>query len=206
MTFDTRGKTLGASNKGLNKLLGSGSGTGTKSIGLNKAVQSIRTKHGDEAARMYQGLVDNGVKPQRALQNVNKAISSGKLASVPMKGTLGGGIGGARVVKGGVGRTLKRASLKFLGKGATKFLGRIPIVGSLLVGIFTLLEDEDGDGKPDFNLAKGVLAGIGAGIGGAIGTGIMPVVGTVIGELIGEYIGKLFYTCLLYTSPSPRDS
>ncbi len=196
LTFDTRGKTLGASNKGLNKLLGSGSGTGTKSIGLNKAVQSIRTKHGDEAARMYQGLVDNGVKPQRALQNVNKAISSGKLASVPMKGTLGGGIGGARVVKGGVGRTLKRASLKFLGKGATKFLGRIPIVGSLLVGIFTLLEDEDGDGKPDFNLAKGVLAGIGAGIGGAIGTGIMPVVGTVIGELIGEYIGKLFYTAI----------
>lgn len=196
LTFDTRGKTLGASNKGLNKLLGSGSGTGTKSIGLNKAVQSIRTKHGDEAARMYQGLVDNGVKPQRALQNVNKAISSGKLTSAPMKGRLGGGIGGARVVKGGVKQTLKRTSIKLLGKSMTKFLGRVPVVGSLLVGIFTLLEDEDGDGKPDFNLAKGSLALIGAGIGGAVGTAIMPVVGTVIGEFIGEYIGKLFYTAI----------
>ena len=193
LTFDTRTKVPTTTNKGLNRLLGSG--TGTKSIGLNKAVQSIRAKHGDEAARMYQGMVDNGVKPQRALQNVNKAISSGKLTSQPLTGLARQG-GGSQLIKGGVKQTLKRTSLKLLGKGMTKFLGRVPIIGSLLVGIFTLLEDEDGDGKPDFNLAKGVLAGIGAGIGGAIGTGIMPVVGTVIGELIGEYIGKLFYTAI----------
>ena len=196
LTFDTRTKVPTTTNKGLNRLLGSGSGTGTKSIGVTKAVQSIRTKHGDEAARMYQGLVDNGAKPQRALQNVNKAISSGKLASVPMKGSLAGGVKGSQLVKGGVKQTLKRTSIKLLGKSMTKFLGRVPVVGSLLVGIFTLLEDEDGDGKPDFNLAKGTLALIGAGIGGAIGTGIMPVVGTVIGEMIGEYIGRLFYTAI----------
>ena len=195
LTFDTRTKTPTTTNKGLNRLLGSGSGTGTKSIGLNKAVQSIRTKHGDEAARMYQGMVDNGVKPQRALTNVNKAISSGKLTSQPLTGLARQG-GGSQLLKGGVKQTLKRTSLKFLGKGATKFLGRVPIIGSLLVGIFTLLEDADGDGKPDFNFGKSTLALLGAGIGGAIGTGIMPIVGTVLGEFIGEYIGNLIYLAI----------
>ena len=195
LTFDTRTKVPTTTNKGLNRLLGSGSGTGTKSIGLNKAVQSIRAKHGDEAARMYQGLVENDVKPQRALRSVNKAISSGKLTSQPLTGLARQG-GGSQLIKGGVKQTLKRTSLKLLGKGMTKFLGRVPIIGSLLVGIFTLLEDADGDGKPDFNFGKSTLALLGAGIGGAIGTGIMPIVGTVLGEYIGEYIGNLIYLAI----------
>ena len=193
LTLNTRSKTLGASNKGLTKLLGSGSGTGTKSIGVTKAVQSIRAKHGDEAARMYQGLVDNGVKPQRALTNVNKAISSGKLASVPMKGTLSGGVKGSQIIKGGLKQTGKRALIKFVGKGGAKAvlgtLRRIPLIGPLIVGVASFLET----GKLDQALFR---AG-GALIGGFLGTFIpIPVIGTLMGELIGEYVGDLFYILL----------
>ena len=59
-------------NKGLNKLLGESkrienAGTAPRKPGtLSNATKSMRLKHGDEAARMYQGLVDNGVKPSRA--------------------------------------------------------------------------------------------------------------------------------------------
>ena len=36
-------------------------------------------------------------------------------------------------------------------------LGRVPILGSLLVGVFTLFEDEDGDGKPDMKFDKALF-------------------------------------------------
>jgi len=192
LTFDTRTKTPGATNKGLNKLLGSGSSAGTKSIGLNKAVQSIRLKHGDEAARMYQGMVDNGVKPQRALSNVNNAISSGKLTSQPLSGLARQG-GGSQLLKGGIKQTGKRALIKFIGKGGAKaVLGtfrRIPLIGPLIVGVASFLET----GKLDQALFR---AG-GALIGGFLGTFIpIPVIGTLMGELLGEYVGDLFYILL----------
>jgi len=192
LTFDTRTKTPGATNKGLNKLLGSGSSAGTKSIGLNKAVQSIRLKHGDEAARMYQGMVDNGVKPQRALSNVNNAISSGKLTSQPLSGLARQG-GGSQLLKGGIKQTGKRALIKFIGKGGAKAvlgtLRRIPIIGPLIVGVASFLET----GKLDQALFR---AG-GSLIGGLLGSFIpIPVLGTLMGELLGEYVGDLFYILL----------
>ena len=191
LTLDTRGKGLGANKKGLDKLLGTGKGK--SSIGMTRNVKNIRLKHGDEAARMFQGMVDNGVDPKRAGKIVNNSIKSGRLTSAPMRGTLGGGMKGSQLLKGGLKQSGKRALIKFMGKGGAKAvlgtLGRIPIIGPLIVGVASFLET----GKLDQALFR---AG-GALIGGFFGTFIpIPVIGTLMGELIGEYVGDLFYILL----------
>ena len=189
--LDTRSNKLGASKGGLNKLIGGGKGAG--SIGLTRNVKRIRAKHGDEAARMFQGLIDNGMDPERAQRYVNKQIDSKKLTSRPMKGSAGGGIGGSQLVKGGLKQTSKRALIKFVGKGGAKVvlktLSRIPIIGPLIVGVVSYLET----GKMDQALFR---AG-GALLGGFLGSFIpIPVLGTLMGELVGEYVGDLFYTLI----------
>ena len=189
--LDTRSDKLGASKKGLDKLIGGGKGAG--SIGLTRNVNRIRAKHGDEAARMFQGLIDNGMDPKRAQKYLNKQIDAGKLVSSPMRGSAGGGIGGSQIVKGGLKQTGKRALIKFVGKGGAKVvlktLSRIPIIGPLIVGVVSYLET----GKLDQALFR---AG-GALVGGFLGTFIpIPVLGTLMGELIGEYVGDLFYTLI----------
>ena len=186
-------------NKGLNKLLGESkrienAGTAPRKPGtLSNATKSMRLKHGDEAARMYQGLVDNGVKPSRAAQTVNKAIKSGKLTSAPLQGSLAGTKPGSQLLKGGVGRSTNRLIAKVGGKNALRAtkalkstLGRIPIIGPIITGIVSILSGD----PPDQTLFK---VG-GAAIGGLLGTFIpIPVVGTLIGEIVGEYVGDLIY-------------
>ena len=209
LTFNNRSQQLGKTSTALNKLTGSG-GRGGRT--LSKGLQSIRAKHGDEAARMFQGMVDNGVSPTRAARNVNKAISAGKLTSVPMKGSLGGGMKGSQLFKGGANRSLNRGLLKTFGKNnklvkgivskggllATKTgMSRIPIIGPLIVAVTTYFEDADGDGKPDKKLDKALFKAGGALLGGFLGTFIpIPIIGTILGELVGEYVGELFYILL----------
>jgi len=187
-------------NSGLNKLLQQG-GTGSQNLGtatrppgtLSNATRSMRMRHGDEAARMYQGLIDNGMKPSKAAQYVNKSIKSGKLTSAPLQGSLAGGKKGSQLFKGGVGRSTNRMIAKFGGKNALKVtkalkgaLGRIPIIGPIITGIVSILSGD----PPDQTLFK---VG-GAAIGGVLGTFIpIPVVGTLFGEIVGEYVGDLIY-------------
>ena len=169
LSFNNRPSQLGNTSTALNRLTGSG-GKGTRTLG--KGLLSIRAKHGDEAARMFQGMVDNGVSPTRAAKNVNKAISAGKLTSVPMKGSLGGGIKGSKLFKGGANKSLNRGLLKTFGKNnklvkgivskggllaAKSGMSRIPIIGPLIVAVTTYFEDADGDGKPDKKLDKALF-------------------------------------------------
>ena len=189
-------------NKGLNKLLGEGgstraAGTASRSAGkMSNATRSIRLKHGDEAARMYQGMIDNGVKPSRASKYVTEAISKGKLTSQPLQG-LARQTGGSQLLKGGVGRSTNRIIAKVGGKNALKMtkalkgaLGRIPIVGPLITLIVSLLDPEVGVSQALFRTA-------GAVVGGFLGTFIpIPVVGTLMGEIIGEYVGDLTYIAM----------
>lgn len=191
-------------NKGLNKLLQQG-GTGSQNLGtatrkpgtLSNATKSMRLKHGDEAARMYQGLVDNGMKPAKAAQYVNKSISSGKLTSAPLEGTLAGGKKGSQLLKGGAGRSTNRIITKLGGKNALKMtkalkgaLSRIPIVGPLITLVVSLLD-------PDVSVNQALFRTAGAVVGGFLGTFIpIPVVGTLFGEIIGEYIGDLTYIAM----------
>ena len=191
-------------NKGLNKLLQQG-GTGSQNLGtatrkpgaLSNSTRSMRLKHGDEAARMYQGLIDNGMKPSRAAQYVNKSISSGKLTSAPLQGTLAGGKPGSQLFKGGIGRSTDRVIAKVGGKNALratkalkKALGRIPVVGGLITLVVSLLSG-DPVGQAMFKTGGAVL-------GGFLGSFIpIPVVGTLFGEIVGEYIGDLMYVATM---------
>ena len=190
-------------NKGLNKLLGESkrienAGTTPRKPGtLSNATKSMRLKHGDEAARMYQGLVDNGMKPSRAAQYVNKSIQSGKLTSAPLQGSLAGTKSGSQLLKGGVGRSTNRIITKLGGKNALKAtkalkkaLGRIPIVGGLITLVVSLL-----GGDP---VSQALFKTGGAVLGGFLGSFIpIPVVGTLFGEIVGEYIGDLMYVATM---------
>lgn len=185
-------------NKGLSKItktaggVASNAGTASRATGtMSNATRALRVKHGDEAARMYQGLVDNGMKPSRAAQYVNKSIASGKLTSAPLEGSLAGGKKGSQLFKGGIGRSTNRVIARLGGKTALKVskglmaaLDRIPIVGSLITGIVSILA-----GDP----AEQTLFKVGgAALGGALGS-VIPVFGTIVGEIIGEWVGDLLY-------------
>ena len=95
---------------------------------------------------------------------------------------------------------------KFFGKGATKVVkkmfGRIPIMGSIIVAVSTLLEDNDDNGVPDFNFSKALFTGIGAALGGLLGSFIpIPILGTLIGEGVGLFVGDLMYELLAGGGP-----
>ena len=216
-TFDTRGKGLGKTSSGLNKLLGSagtggagaasnlgigagfrrlpgGSGT-TNMYTLSKKTLQIRAEHGNAAAEMYQQAINSGKSSKRAMLNVRKELKpGGKLTSAPMKGSLGGGMGGSKVMKKGFKVAGKRVLIKFMGKGgakvALKALSNIPVVGPLIVAVTSLLS-----GEP---VSQALFKAGGALLGGMLGSFIpIPVVGTLVGELVGEYVGDLFYTVLM---------
>ena len=73
-------------------------------------------------------------------------------------------------------------------------MSRIPIIGSLLVGLFTYYEDANGDGKPDRNVTKSLFTTAGTALGGLLGSFIpIPFLGTLIGSYAGTYIGELIY-------------
>ncbi|QIN97223.1 hypothetical protein [Synechococcus phage S-H25] len=78
---------------------------------------------------------------------------------------------------------------------ARNMMGRIPIVGALISGVYTYFEDVDPlDGQPDKNLSKALFKAGGTAIGGFLGSFIpIPVLGTALGAILGEYIGELFY-------------
>ena len=230
LTLNSRTQALGKTSGALDKLTNRGGrGVGGRNLGigegfrrlsggsgritntLSKKTLQIRAQHGDEAARMFQGLLDNGVDSKKALSKVKTAISSGKLTSIPMKGSLGGGIKGSQLFKGGANRSLNRGLIKTFGKNkATSFItkqggllatksgmSRIPIIGPLIVAVSTYFEDADGDGKPDKKLDKALFKAGGTLLGGFLGTFLpIPILGTILGELIGEYVGELFYILL----------
>mgnify|MGYP003313755305 CR=1 FL=1 len=229
VTFNTRTQALGKTSGALNKLTSRAGASAGRNLGigdgfrrlpggsgritntLSKKTLQIRAQHGDEAARMYQQALDSGKTSKKALSNVNKAISSGKLTSVPMKGSLGGGIKGSQLFKGGANRSLNRGLIKTFGKNkATSFItkqggllatksgmSRIPVIGPLIVAVTTYFEDADGDGQPDKKLDKALFKAGGTLLGGFLGTFIpIPIIGTILGELVGEYVGELFYILL----------
>ena len=192
-------------NKGLSKLVKESGTRATQNLGtaarppgtISNATKSMRLKHGDEAARMYQGLVDNGMKPSKAAQYVNKSIASGKLTSAPLEGSLAGGKKGSQLFKGGLGKSTDRVITKIGGKNALKAskalknaLGRIPVVGGLITLVVSLL-----GGDP---VTQALFKAGGAVLGGFLGSFIpIPVVGTLMGELIGEYVGDLMYVATM---------
>jgi len=115
------------------------------------------------------------------------------------------GLGGSKIIKGGLGRTTTRLVGKTLGPQAMKAVGpvikkigagfsRVPIVGSLIVAVSSLLA-----GEP---LGQAAFKGLGSAIGGFAGSFIpIPVVGTLIGTTIGTFLGDVLYSLFLGGGP-----
>ena len=190
----SRSSLLGASAKGLEKLTGS-AGKGVQQA--SSMAFKMRRLHGDEAARMYKGLVDNGMSNAKASKYVMKQIKAKNIVSAPLKGSLAGGIKGSSVFRGGPIKVGKRAIIKYLGKGpiVKKALRNVPVIGPLIVGVTSLLSGEPA--------AQALFKMGGTLVGGILGAFIpIPILGPIVGEIIGEYVGDLMYTLLMGGGPA----
>ena len=178
---------------------GGGAGRGPLKPGMSSPTgprapaKSIQKMHGHAARGIYENAIENGKSPAQAKAAVDRALKKGQITSKPQTGSLAGTDKGSNIFKQGLRKSPSRAVTKVLGKSGVKAMKsfgklfkRIPIIGSLLVGVFSYLET----GKLDQALFR---AG-GSAIGGALGTLIpLPGLGTLLGTFIGEYIGDLFY-------------
>jgi len=158
------------------------------------------------------------------LEQARKARMMEKLVqpTVPKAGNLAGGIKGSSLTSRGLKNVPGRLATRVIGRGgretlrgvskvvgavspAFKFgrrvLGRIPLIGPLLVGLETYFEDANGDGKPDLNLDKSLFTSGGSAVGGGIGAALVggatvgfgAILGGIVGEIIGKYLGELLY-------------
>ena len=127
-----------------------------------------------------------------------------------LKKTITGGLktaaskGAAKV--GGFAAKLFGKAAKFIAPAfksakpfVSKFFGRVPIVGPLIVGIVSLLSGE-GAGKAIFKMVGAALGGF---LGGALAAGVTTATAGIgalvspamvmLGELIGVFIGDMLY-------------
>ena len=117
---------------------------------------------------------------------------------------------GGKILQGGKGLLAKGAGkaggfvAKIFGKSAgaisgafkaakpflSKFFGRVPIIGPLVVGIVSILSGEPA--------GQALFKTMGAALGGFLGSFIpIPILGTLIGETLGVFVGDLLYTLLM---------
>ena len=158
---------------------------------------------------MTRGAAGNLAKG--AWQGVKGLAGKGISAIGSKIGKTGAGKVGSSILKRGAGRALKRASIKFLGKGATKAFGRIPIIGPIITAVISLMSGEPlsqalfkafGAALGGFLGATAGVAVTGAlalgtgGLGGFLGPLITPGM-TILGELMGVFLGDMMYDLIL---------
>lgn len=172
----------------------------------------------------YRNAIDAGRSPSqaviRARATLQSSIRKGTIVARPAGfglrgGTQARGLTGG-IMRRGIGRAGSRLQTRILGRSArlginrvgmraasmysrymNSMLGRIPVLGALLVGVNTYFEDADGDGEPDRKLDKALFKMGGAALGGFLGSFIpIPFLGTMLGLAVGEYVGDLFYTLI----------
>ena len=165
---------------------------------------------------MTRGAAGNLAKG--AWQGVKGLAGKGISAIGSKIGKTGAGKVGSSILKHGMGRAAKRASIKFLGKGVTaklslisKPLSKIPIVGPIITAVISLMS-----GEP---LSQALFKAFGAALGGFLGvtagtaltaaaTGVTGPIGvllgkvlvpgmTIFGELVGVFLGDMMYDLIL---------
>jgi len=159
-----------------------------------RAQEKITQKYGFDAARLYQDKINKGLSPAKALEAVKqrftqRAIPTGNLAG---KGRTPGRIG-AR----GLGNVSNRAALKLFGKGGTKILGKVPIVGPIIDFLISTLIFKE---RPD----RAASGAVGAAVGAALGSfpALLPFGGPIWGGLLGDIIGRSLFDAV---SSMPND-
>jgi rare lipoprotein A len=159
-----------------------------------RAQEKITQKYGFDAARLYQDKINKGLSPAKALEAVKqrftqRAIPTGNLAG---KGRTPGRIG-ARGLK----NVSNRAALKLFGKGGTKILGKVPIVGPIIDFLISTLIFKE---RPD----RAASGAVGAAVGAALGSfpALLPFGGPIWGGLLGDIIGRSLFDAV---SSMPND-
>ena len=121
-----------------------------------------------------------------------KILGAGKNLLGMGKGVAGkaaGKIGGFAAKLFGKAAKFIAPAMKSAKPFVSKFFGKIPIIGPLVVGIVSIIS-----GDPP---GKALFKTIGAALGGFLGTFIpIPILGTIIGETIGVFVGDMLYTLL----------
>ena len=118
---------------------------------------------------------------------------AGVVAQTPV-GKVAAKVGGWAAKLFGKAASVIAPALKAAKPFASKFLKRIPIFGSLIVGIISLMS-----GEP---LGQALFKTIGAAVGGALGTFIpIPILGTMLGEILGAFVGDLLYYTIIEKDP-----
>ena len=162
----------------------------------------VMRKFGRGFKNLRRGVTRGAGKfANRAMGGLNTLVKRGA------KGAFQFARRGAGAAKGVAGKAASKVggfAVKIFGKAAkfiapamksakpfvSKFFGKIPIVGPLVVGIVSIVS-----GEP---LGKALFRTLGAALGGALGTFIpIPVLGTLIGETIGVFVGDMLYEGLM---------
>ncbi len=162
----------------------------------------VMRKFGRGFKNLRRGVTRGAGKfANRAMGGLNTLVKRGA------KGAFQFARRGAGAAKGIAGKAASKVggfAVKIFGKAAkfiapamksakpfvSKFFGKIPIIGPLVVGIVSIVS-----GEP---LGKALFKTLGAALGGALGTFIpIPVLGTLIGETIGVFVGDLLYEGLM---------
>ncbi len=162
----------------------------------------VMRKFGRGFKNLRRGVTRGAGKfANRAMGGLNTLVKRGA------KGAFQFARRGAGAAKGIAGKAASKVggfAVKIFGKAAkfiapamksakpfvSKFFGKIPIIGPLVVGLVSVVS-----GEP---LGKALFKTIGAALGGALGTFIpIPVLGTLIGETIGVFVGDLLYEGLM---------
>lgn len=153
-----------------------------------KTEKFIERRYGYDASRMYKGRIEQGGTRKRALADVRSRFAP----RTPAAGLVGAGRTPGAIGGRGLGRVAQRAGIKYLGKTAGRFFGRVPIIGPLLdFGISIALGEDPG---------RAGAGAVGAFVGGALGSLIpIPGVGTIAGSFLGDFIGRSLYDAVTTT-------
>ena len=169
--------------------------------GVKQVVGNL-TRFGRKAGILGKRLIGRGGR--KLLKSIGqkglKKTVTGGLKKVAAKGAQK--VGGFAVKLFGKAAKFIAPGFKAAKPFVSKFFGRVPIVGPLIVGIVSLLSGE-GAGKAIFKMVGAALGGF---LGGALAAGVTTATAgigvlvapamTMLGELIGVFVGDMLYDLL----------
>lgn len=164
---------------------GGGSTRLSQYFSQTRAQEAVTKRYGFDAARFYQDKINKGLTPANALKAVRERFSA---REIPTGGLAGKGRTAGRIGSRGFGKIQQRASLKLLGKGGAKILGKVPIIGPIADFLISTLIFKE---RPD----RAAAGAVGAAVGTALGSfpALLPFGGPIWGGLLGDIVGRSLF-------------